>query len=327
MTTITRASHLIVDGLVVAAADRKLFEDMHRGGLSLANCTCSIWENFEASMRTVAHYKQLFQENSDIVMQVYNLDDVKKARAADKVGIVLGWQNTGGFEDRLDYIKLFYELGVKVMQLTYNTANWVAGGCFETHDGGLTDFGREAVDEMNRLGIVIDLSHVGAKSADDTIRHSKVPVCYTHIAPSALKDHPRNKTDKQLRTIIDHGGFVGVTCWPPFSPKGPDATLDDYADQIEHVINVAGEDRVGIGTDMAQAGDLAPHRIQYGIRDKGYARKLTDFGKVVYPEGMRSCADYPNLYPLFQRRGWSENRIEKFMGTNWLGYLGEVWRD
>jgi membrane dipeptidase len=238
---------------------------------------------------------------------------------------VLGWQNTGALEDRLDYIRLFHELGVKVMQLTYNTANWIAGGCYETHDGGLTDFGREAVDEMNRLGIVIDLSHVGAKSADDTIRHSKVPVCYTHIAPSALKEHPRNKTDEQLRTIVEHGGFVGVTCWPPFSPKGPDATLDDYAAQIEHVINVVGEDNTGIGTDMTQAGDLAPHRVQYGIRDKGYARQLTDFGKVVYPEGMRSCADYPNLYPMFERRGWSATRVEKFMGKNWIGYLSKVW--
>jgi len=325
MTEVTRTSHLIVDGLVVAEWSRELFEEMHRGQLSLANCTCSIWENFEASMRKLGAYKKLLEDNSDLVVQVYCLADVEKARASNRVGIVLGWQNTGGFEDRLDYIKLFHELGVKVMQLTYNTQNWVASGCYETHDGGLSDFGREAVDEMNRLGIVIDLSHVGVKSADDTIRYSTVPPCYTHIAPAALKEHPRNKSDEQLRTIVDHGGFVGVTCWPPFSPKGPKATIEDYVDQIEHVLNVVGEDNVGVGTDMARA--LTPDMIEYGIRDKGYARQITAFGEVVYPEGMRSCADYPNLYPVLERRGWSAGRVEKFMGANWMRYIGQVWRN
>lgn len=326
MTEITRQSHLIVDGLVVAEWSRSLFEDMHAGGLSLANATCSMWENFEQSMRKLAKYKQFFEENSDLIMQVYSLADVEKARAANKVGLVLGWQNTGGFEDRLDYIRLFYELGVKVMQLTYNTQNWVASGCYETRDGGLSDFGREAIDEMNRLGIVVDLSHVGNKSADDAIRYSKQPVCYSHIAPAALKAHPRNKTDEQLRTIAEHGGFVGVTCFPPFSPKGADATLEDYVDQIEHVANVVGEEGVGIGTDMCQL-PLTHEEIEYGIRDKGYARQLTEFGQLAYPEGMKSCADYPNLYPVLEKRGWSDARIEKFMGTNWIGYLGEVWRN
>lgn len=328
-STITRQSHLLVDGLVVAEWSRELFEEMHAGGLSLANCTCSIWENFEGSMKKLARYKTFLEENADLIMQVYSLADVEKARAENKVGIVLGWQNTGGIEDYLPYIKLFHELGVKVMQLTYNTQNWIASGCYEGTDGGLSDFGREAIDEMNRLGVLIDLSHVGAKSADDAIRYSKQPVTYSHIAPLALKEHPRNKSDDQLRVIVEHGGFVGVTCFPPFSPKGPKATLDDYMDQIEHVAQVVGEDNIGIGTDMARnlTPELAGDLIEYGIRDKGYARKLLEFGEITYPKGLRSCAEYPNLLPLMEKRGWSAGRIEKFLGTNWIRFLGEVWKD
>ncbi|WP_250527338.1 dipeptidase [Caballeronia sp. GAWG2-1] len=324
MTQVTRASHLIVDGLVVAEWSRELFEEMHAGGLSLANCTCSIWENFEGTMRKLGAYKKFLRENDDLIMQVYRLEDVEIARATNRVGVVLGWQNTGGIEDRLEYLQLFHELGVKVMQLTYNTQNWIATGCYESHDGGLSDFGREAIDEMNRLGVLIDLSHVGPKSADDAIRYSKDPVCYTHIAPLALKQHPRNKSDEQLQFIVDRGGFVGVTGFPPFSPKGPAATIDDYVVQIDHVANLLGEDNVGIGTDLAK--NLTHELIEYGIRDKGYARQLTRFGEVTYPEGMRSCADYPNFYAAFERRGWSAGRIEKVMGRNWLDFFGRVWK-
>lgn len=325
MTEVTRASHLIVDGLVVAEWSRELFEEMHRGGLSLANCTCSIWENFEGTMRKLGAYKQFLRDNDDLIMQVRTLADVERARTSNRVGVVLGWQNTGGIEDRLEYLQLFHELGVKVMQLTYNTQNWIASGCYESRDSGLSDFGREAIDEMNRLGILIDLSHVGSKSAEDAISYSKDPVCYTHVAPMALKQHPRNKTDEQLRSIIDHGGFVGVTGFPPFSPKGPAATIDDYVEQIDYVINLLGEENVGLGTDLAK--NLTPELIQYGIRDKGYARQLTRFGEVVYPEGMRTCADYPNFYPIFEKRGWSSGRIEKFMGHNWMSFFARVWKE
>ena len=112
------------------------------------------------------------------------------------------------------------DLGVGVMQLTYNTQNLVGSGCLESRDAGLSDFGRDVIDEMNRIGILIDLSHVGAQTSEDAIRHSKRPVAYTHCCPSALLDHPRNKSDEQLKLIVDHGGIIGIATYPPFLPKG-----------------------------------------------------------------------------------------------------------
>jgi membrane dipeptidase len=154
--------------------------------------------------------------------------------------------------------------------MAYNTQNLIGAGCYESHDGGLSDFGREAVAEMNRVGLLCDLSHVGPKTSEDVIRASSAPVCYSHIAPAGLKDHPRNKSDEQIRFIVDHGGFVGVTMFPPFLRRGTASTVDDYVEAIEYVINIAGEDAVGYGTDFTQGHD--PRFFDWITRDEGYAR-------------------------------------------------------
>jgi len=315
---------IVIDGLIVSRWSRGLFEDMRRGGLTAANCTCAVWEDFVSAMRKIAECKRFFEENSDLIQQVYRAEDIAIAQREDKVGIFLGWQNTSGIDDQIPYLRLFHELGVRVMQLTYNTQNLSGSGCYEGQDGGLSDFGREVIDEMNRLRIVIDLSHVGPRTADDTIRLSKQPVCYSHIGPRALKDHPRCKTDEQLRFIAERGGFVGVTPFTPFMARGPESTLDDFLAVVDYTIALVGEDRIGIGTDFSQ-GD--PYTPDYWVRDKGYARQLTDFGTVKYPDGFERSSDYPNLASAMEQRGWKESRIRRVMGENWLHYLREVWGD
>src|SRR5262249_4223048 len=154
---------------------------------------------------------------------VHKTSDIQRAKEEGKVGIILGWQNTSGIEDQLGYLQLFKELGVHVMQLTYNTQNLVGTGCYESRDSGLSDFGREVVDEMNRVGILVDLSHVGPKTSGEAILYSKKPVAFTHCCPAGLKKHPRNKTDEQLKLIADRGGFVGVTMYPWFLKRGNDS--------------------------------------------------------------------------------------------------------
>ena len=284
---------IIFDGLVVSKWGRKVFEDMHGGGLTAANCTCSVWENFTQSMNNVAQFKRWFDEYSHMLLQVRSTADVRRAKAEGKVGICLGWQNTSGIEDQLGYLQLFKELGVGIVQLTYNTQNWVGCGCYESSDGGLSDFGKEVVAEMNRLGILCDLSHVGPNTSREVILHSKRPVAYSHVLPARLKEHPRNKTDEQLRFISDHGGFVGVTLFAPFMRRGADSTVADYLEAVEYVIDLVAEDRVGIGTDFVQGHGR--EFLQWITHDKGYGRKLVDIGEGYTPRGMETLRDYPNL--------------------------------
>ena len=161
MKTKTLHDELVVfDGLIVSNWDRKIFEDMKAGGVTAANCTCAVWEDFRGTMQNVAQWHQWFEEFSDILIQVRKVADIRRAKTEGKVGIALGWQNTSPIEGQLEFLNLFNTLGVGIVQLTYNTQNLIGSGCYESYDGGLSDFGRDVVDELNRLGMLIDLSHV-----------------------------------------------------------------------------------------------------------------------------------------------------------------------
>lgn len=319
----TSDAAVIFDGLIVANWGPDVFRDMRRGGLTAANCTCCVWENFAATMRNIAQWNGWFRDHPDLIVKARSVADIRRARENGRTAIALGFQNVSAFEDRLGFIEIFKDAGVGIAQLAYNTQNLVGTGCYESQDGGLSDFGRDVVAEMNRVGIMCDLSHVGPVTSEEAILASHKPVCYSHCLPAALKPHPRNKSDEQLRFIAEHGGFVGVTMFPPFLPKGPASTVDDYVGAIGYVIDLIGEDQVGIGTDFTQGH--GPDFFRWITHDKGDGRKLTEFGEVINPEGFRNIAEYPNLLRAMERAGWSAGRIEKVAGENWLRVLAEVW--
>ena len=322
--TIIHDSLTVIDGLVVSKWSRGVFNDMHKGGLTAANCTCSIWESFADTMRNIAQWECWFTDNADLITPVRTTADIRRAKEEGKTGIILGFQNTAAVEDQVGYIQLFKELGVGIVQITYNTQNLVGAGCYEPRDSGLSGFGHEVVAEMNRVGILCDLSHVGAVTSRDVILASKRPTAYTHVLPAALKPHPRNKSDEEIRFIVEHGGLVGVTMFPPFLAKGNASTVEDYVLAIDYVIRIAGEDNVGIGTDFTQDQDDA--FFEYICHDKGYGWRVTGpLGDVVNPAGLRTIGDFPNLTSAMERAGWPETKIRKIMGENWLRLLAEVW--
>lgn len=321
MSTIHQDS-VVIDGLIIAKWGRDIFEDMRKGGITAANCTVSVWEDFKNTVNNIGDMKNLIRKNAELVSLVRNTDDILQAKKDGKTGIILGFQNAHAIEDRLEYVEAFHDLGVRVIQLCYNTQNLVGTGCYE-RDGGLSDFGREVIAEMNRVGILIDLSHVGSNTSEETIRESKKPVTYSHCLPAGLKQHPRNKSDEQLRFIAERGGFVGVTMFSPFLKRGIESTIDDYIEAIDYVINLIGEDAVGIGTDFTQG--YGHEFFEWLTHDKGRHRRLTNFGKVVNPEGIRTIGEFPNLSVAMERAGWSATKIEKVIGGNWLRLFKDVW--
>jgi membrane dipeptidase len=320
---------VVVDGLQIARWGPSVFADMQAAGLSAATCTCSVWEGFRDTMTNIAAFQQWFRECDGVIRPVRSVADIREAKAEKRVGIVLGFQNLHSIEDRLDYLGLFKALGVGVIQLTYNTQNLVGAGCYESQDGGLTDFGRDAVAEMNRVGIVVDLSHVGARTAQQAIEESIRPVVYSHTAPAALHPHPRNKTDEEMRRVAEQGGLVGVTLFPPFLAAGNSATVADYADAIEHVVNVVGEDHAAIGTDFIDGHDS--DYLSWLNHDKGIGRPIGDPGllkaliDVQMPRGIERIRAWPTITHTLEQRGWPEQRIRKVVGENWLRLFEEVW--
>lgn len=323
-----RALHdeaIVIDGLVIANFTRAVLEEMYGAGITAANCTCSVWENFSQTMANLVRWNAIFRDNADIILQIHGAADIERAKRENKVGIILGWQNTSAIEDQIGYIELFKKLGVHVMQLTYNTQNFSGSGCYESRDSGLSDFGREVLDEMSRVGILCDLSHVGPKTTEETIRYSKTPVAFTHCCPAALKAHPRNKTDELLRLIADHDGFVGVTLYPWFLARGDDSTIDDYVDAIEYTMNLVGEDHVGFGTDFTQ--EQGPMFLDWLGHDKGYARQTHGYSEPVFPRGLARISEIPNLTDALLKRGWPEERVLKIIGGNWHRFLKPILRD
>lgn len=328
MTTGLHESAVVIDGLVISKWSRAVFASMRDGGITAANCTCAVWEGFHDTMRAIAQWKRWFREHDDLIMPVHSAADIGRAKAAGKVGIILGWQNTSPLDGDIRTLELFHAVGVRVVQLTYNTQNMVGCGCLERVDPGLSDFGTEVVDELNRLGMLIDLSHVGPVTARDAIVRSSQPVCYTHVAPRALHDHPRNRTDEELRFMVEHGGFIGVSTYPLFLPQGYDSTVDDAVAAIDYVISLVGDEQVGFGTDFLQ--DQDPGFLDWLAHDKGTARRVLvrrGDGVPPMPKGLDRLSDYANLTAAMVRRGWTETRIRKVLGGNWLRLFGTVWRE
>ena len=330
MTASLHERSLVIDGLQICNWNREIFEEQHAAGLSAVNCTCSIWEGFAATMENVASFRARIKENADILRPISGVADIETARAENRVGVVLGFQNTWAIEDRIDRLELFHGLGVRVIQMTYNTQNLVGAGCWESHDGGLSDYGRDVLAEMNRLGILADLSHVGTKTAADVVEASQSPVVYSHVCPHALNPHPRNKTDEQIRAVVERGGLAGITLLPWFLNADGVASLDDYLIAIEHMIDVAGEESIGIGTDFMQGYGI--EFLTWLRRDKGVGRLLApmpdpDAALVAAPSGLERIATLPALTAGMESRGWSSQRIERVLGLNWLRLFGDVWKN
>ncbi|KAI1633528.1 renal dipeptidase family [Biscogniauxia mediterranea] len=314
------------DGLNICNWSREIFEAWHKGGITGVSCTCGLWEGFKDSIANYIQWQEWFEEHSDLIVQARSVADIRAAKKAGKTAVLLSWQNTAGIEDQIGYLRVFRDLGIRKMQLTYNTQNYSGSGYTELNDGGLTGFGREVVDEMAKLGMVVDLSHVGPKTSEDTIRYAPEgkPPCFSHILPGGLKDHPRNKPDYLIKLIGEKGGFVGLSQFGPHMQKGNDSTIDDYVDAIDYIIGLIGEDLVGIGSDASEGHSRPSEFLEWCNKDKGYARRLTPWGsqKVVKPLG--PLAERAELACAMARKGWSEEKMRKVLGENWLNYLENI---
>lgn len=315
---------IIIDALEISNWSKDVFQMMRVGGLTAVNTTISVLENFRQTINNITQWHRWFDEYSDTIIHVMTTDDIKEAKKKGKTGIIFGFQNTSGIEDDLDLLAIFNKLGVRIIQITYNETNYVGTGCLERYDAGLTAFGLEVVEEMNRLGILIDLSHVGDMTTMETIEASQKPVAFTHANARSLYEYPRNKTDEQLKALVKKGGVIGANSFPSFLPKGYGSTIKDYIDTIDYLVDLVGIDHVGIGTDFTDNQSKAFFDWITRGRSKRKAFMDIDY-PVIYPKGFRGAADFPNLTQALLERGYVESDVKKIMGENMFRLFKEVW--
>jgi membrane dipeptidase len=318
-------SSIVIDCLQVSNFNSTVFKNMQRGGLTAVNCTCSIVENFRETISHLVKWHHAFESYSDLILKVSDVSDIYKAKQTGKTGIILGFQNTSAIEEDLGLLSIFYDLGIRVIQLTYMEGNLVGQGCLERIDAGLTNFGFEVIEEMNRLGILIDLSHVGHCSAMEAIEASQKPVAFTHANPKALCDHPRNKPDDALKAVAANGGVVGATIFPPFLPTGNESTINDFIDVIDYLVNLIGIDHVAIGTDFTEGQPKEWFdKILTGKSGKGPALLLNH--PLKNPKGIENASDFPIFTKALFKRGYSESDIRKIIGENMVELFKKVWK-
>jgi membrane dipeptidase len=315
--------------------DDRTLRDAHASGLSAVNVTLGYVagpdEPFEYTIRTIGTWDQFVRAYPDDVMKIYNAVDILTARDTGKIGLIYGFQNATMVGNAAGRVDIFADLGVRVIQLTYNPANQLGDGSMAPENRGLTPFGREVVARLNAKHVMVDLSHSGQNTCLDAANASTQPISINHTGCRALADLPRNKTDEELRLVASKGGFVGIF-FMPFLKMDGHPHAEDVVAHIEHAINVCGEDHVGIGTDGDTTGiddlDAYSAHLAKEVADRAKAGiGATGERADTYPfvVDLRGPDQFRKLIGLLKARGHSEARIEKIMGLNFLAFAREVW--
>ena len=204
---------MLIDGLQCGHFTREIFQDLRKADVGAVTVTCGFWEGTVESLDSIARWRDLVNANADLVAITRTAAEIEAIAASGRTAILLGFQNSNLLEGRIRFVELFAELGVRAIQLTYNNQNELGGSCYEAEDSGLSRTGQEMVREMNRTGILVDLSHVGNRTTRDAILCSERPVAVTHANPDSLFPHKRNKTDDVLKALAERGGVLGCATY------------------------------------------------------------------------------------------------------------------
>jgi len=315
--------------------DMRALADARASGLVAFNQTLGYVagpdDPFELSVREIGIWDALIRRKPDSLIKVLTAKDIRDAHAKRKLGVIYGFQNGAMMGNDAKRVALFANLGVRVIQLTYNGRNQIGDGSMVAENKGLSSFGREVLAELNRNRVLVDLSHSGENTCLDAIAASEKPLVISHTGCRALTDLPRNKSDKELRLLADKGGFVGIY-FMPFLAIARQPTADDLIAHIEHAIKLCGEDHVGIGTDgsVPKIDDMAAYMIEF--RKEVEARRAAGIGAAgERPDIVKFLPDlvgpekFSKLARLLAKRGHSSRRIEKLFGTNFLRVAEGVW--
>ena len=294
---------------------------------------------FETSVTGIAQARAIVDALDDRMLLVLKADDIERAYRENKFGLIIDFQNTTAFSDKLERIDMFHNLGLRMCQLSYNSGTLVGEGCTEVHKSGLTYFGRAVVERLNELNVIVDVSHCSEQIGWDSLEVSSSPIVVSHSTSSAVCYHDRGKGDDLVKAVADKGGFFGVVVVPGFIQETTEATLEDFVDHVAHLVNVMGIDHVGVGTDKAGPGPGTDSMIEWpaGMADdtlspslpgsvnySGFRKeehRLTDDYHIV---GFNDFRDWPNLTVALAERGFNEEELRKLLGLNYLRVFRDV---
>lgn len=322
--------NVVIDGLQYSNWDREIFQQMRAGGLDAVHVTLAYWEDTRELLHNIGRWNRHFEAHADLIAPVETADDIRAAKRDDRTGILFGLQNCSPIEDEVDMVAILKRLNVHIMQLSYNNQSLVCAGCYEENDPGISRFGREVIREMNRVGMVIDMSHSAEFSTLEAIRLSERPIVISHANPEFFHPARRNKSDRVLRALAESDGLLGFSCYPFHLKDGSDCTLESFSEMIARTVDLMGIDRLGIGTDLCQG---QPQSVLEWMRN-GRWSKVPDYGEgsatnAAWPAPLawlNNSADFQNIARGLSDRGFDQTEVGKIMGGNWLRFLDHALR-
>ncbi len=317
----------LVDGLQYANWSPKIFRQMRDGGVDAVHVTIAYHENFRETVLNIEQWNRWFEQHPDLIFHGEWASDIDKARETGRTAIFFGFQNPSPIEDDIGLVEVLHKLGARFMQLSYNNQSLLATGCYEAEDPGITRMGRQVIKEMNRVGMVIDMSHSADRSTIEAAEISQRPIAITHANLHAWQPALRNKRDDVVRAVTQNGGMMGFSLYPHHLKGKGDCTVKSFCEMIAQAAEQFGAAHFGIGSDLCQD---QPDSVVEWMRVGRWSKEI-DYG-----EGSATAPGFPPMPAWFEdnrhfgnitdglrRVGFDDAEVAGLMGGNWHRFFAD----
>ena len=320
-------THYRIDALQYANWSEKIFHQMREGDVDAVHVTIAYHENFRETVANIEQWNSLFERFAELIFQGKTGDDVRLARKSGRTAIFYGFQNPSPMEDDIRLVEILHTLGARFMQLTYNNQSLLGSGCYETNDTGITRMGMEVIEEMNRVGLVVDMSHSAERSTLEAMEISSRPIVITHANPGFWEPALRNKSQAVLEGLAQTGGMLGFSLYPHHLKDKGDCSLESFCEMIARTAEIMGVDHIGLGSDLCQD---QPDSVVEWMRAGRWTKKI-DYGEgsannagfPPMPGWFKDNRDFNNIEQGLLDVGFNAEDTAKVMGNNWLGFFDD----
>ena len=328
MITVGNIMNFKIDNLQYCNWSREIFKFNRAAGLDAVHVTIVYHEDYDELLVEIKKWGKLFSDNSDLIFQGKDYNDIEKANLEKKTAIFFGFQNCSPIEDDINLVEKVHNLGCRFMQLTYNNQSLLATGCYEKIDSGVTNFGREAIKEMNRVGVVIDMSHSAEKSTFDAIELSDKPIAITHANPSFWHPAKRNKSNDLLKTLSESGGMLGLSLYPHHLKNNTNCTIESFCEMVAKTADIMDNKNIGIGSDLClNQPDTIVEWMRNGTwsKSKNYGEGSKNKpGFPNQPEWFKDARGFENIENGLKKIGFSDTETHGILGNNWYNFYKSI---
>ena len=316
---------MFIDGLQYCNWSEKIFKQWRASNLTAVHVTISYHEQFRETVSNFEQWNSWFEKYPSLIMPAFYAEDVETASKQNKTAVIFGFQNPSPIEDDIGLVEILYRLGGRFMQLSYNNQSLLATGCYEENDPGITRMGKEVIKEMNRVGMVVDMSHSSERSTFEAIELSSRPIVISHANPSFWHPAKRNKSDEIIKELSNSNGMLGFSLYPHHLNNSSQCSLEDFCSMIARTADLIGIDHIGFGSDLCQD---QPDSIVEWMRVGKWTKEM-DYGEGSasnpgfpdMPDWFRDNRDWHNIIEGLKKHGFSNDEINKIKGENWLSFF------